>query len=58
MSENIETPVEPAEVTSGDVVKQLEVEGDLAADYIEELLDIYDLDGDIAIDVRQGRAYV
>ncbi|MEN9737421.1 MAG: hypothetical protein RJA26_654 [Actinomycetota bacterium] len=39
-------------------VKRLEEEGDIAADYIEELLDIYDLDGDIDIDVRQGRAYL
>ncbi|MEO0049339.1 MAG: hypothetical protein RL556_671 [Actinomycetota bacterium] len=38
--------------------KQLEEEGDVAADYLEELLDIFDLDGDIDIDVRQGRAYV
>lgn len=37
---------------------QLEVEGDVAADYIEELLDIADLDGDIDITVRAGRAYV
>ena len=29
---------------------QLEEEGDIAADYIEELLDISDLDGDIDID--------
>jgi len=41
-----------------DAVKALELEGDVAADYIEELLDIYDLDGDIDIDVRQGRAYI
>jgi len=33
-------------------------EGDIAADYIEELLDIADLDGDIDIDARSGRAYV
>ena len=33
-------------------------EGDVAADYIEELLDICDLDGDIDIDARNGRAYV
>jgi spoIIIJ-associated protein len=33
-------------------------EGDIAADYIEELLDIADLDGDIDIDARAGRAYV
>lgn len=39
-------------------VKALEEEGDIAADYLEELLDIFDLDGDIDIDVRQGRAYV
>ena len=37
---------------------QLEEEGDIAADYIEELLDITDLDGDIDIDARAGRAYV
>ncbi|CAN5242642.1 hypothetical protein BH09ACT6_BH09ACT6_22810 [soil metagenome] len=36
----------------------LEDEGDIAADYIEELLDICDLDGDIDIDARGGRAYV
>ena len=39
-------------------VKQLEEEGDIAADYLEELLDITDLDGDIDIDVREGRAYL
>lgn len=49
-----------AEVTAKSEVsiKQLEEEGDVAADYLEELLDIFDLDGDIDIDVRQGRAYV
>ncbi|HTL40862.1 MAG TPA: R3H domain-containing nucleic acid-binding protein [Pseudolysinimonas sp.] len=38
--------------------QELVVEGDLAADYIEELLDIADLDGDIDIDARAGRAYI
>lgn len=33
-------------------------EGDLAADYIEELLDIADLDGDLEIEVRNGRVYL
>lgn len=33
-------------------------EGDVAADYIEELLDICDLDGDIDIEVTDGRAYI
>ena len=40
---------------SGD---DLDREGDVAADYIEELLDICDLDGDIDIDARNGRAYL
>jgi spoIIIJ-associated protein len=33
-------------------------EGELAADYLETLLDIADLDGDIEIEVRQERTYV
>jgi spoIIIJ-associated protein len=33
-------------------------EGELAADYIEELLDIADLDGDLEIEVRNGRVYL
>ncbi|MBG6108678.1 spoIIIJ-associated protein [Frigoribacterium sp. CG_9.8] len=37
---------------------QLEEEGEIAADYIEELLDITDLDGDIDIDAHDGRAYL
>ena len=37
-------------------VSQLEEEGDVAADYLEGLLDITDLDGDIDIDVENGRA--
>ncbi|WP_029068025.1 protein jag [Jonesia quinghaiensis] len=39
-------------------VAQLEEEGDVAADYLEELLDIADLDGDIEIDVEHDRASV
>lgn len=39
-------------------IEELEADGDLAADYIEALLDIADLDGDIDIDVANGRAYV
>ena len=33
-------------------------EGEIAADYIEELLDLADLDGDIDIDVHDGRTYI
>lgn len=36
----------------------LEEEGEIAADYIEELLDTADIDGDIDIEVRDGRTYV
>lgn len=43
---------------SAATVEQLEQEGDIAADFIEELLDIADIDGDLALDVRAGRAYV
>ena len=39
-------------------VAQLEEEGDVAADFLEELLDIADIDGDLSLDVRSGRAYV
>lgn len=49
-----ENVVERSEPT----VEQLENEGDVAADFIEELLDIADIDGDLNLDVRQGRAYV
>ncbi len=39
-------------------VRQLEEEGDIAADYLEELLDIADLDGDLDIDVEGDRAAI
>ncbi len=38
------------------LIAQLEEEGDVAADYLEGLLDIADLDGDIDIDVENDRA--
>lgn len=47
----------PAE-TSEERMRRLEEEGDIAADYLEELLDIADLDGDIDIDVDGDRASV
>jgi spoIIIJ-associated protein len=39
-------------------VAKLEEEGDIAADYLEGLLDIADLDGDIDIDVENNRASI
>ena len=39
-------------------VADLELEGEIAADYIEGLLDVADLDGDIDMDVEGDRAVV
>jgi spoIIIJ-associated protein len=50
---------ETAEAVSDETrLKQLEQEGDIAADYLEELLDIADLDGDLDMDVEGDRAAV
>ncbi|WP_029146102.1 protein jag [Microbacterium luticocti] len=50
----IPAPSDDQDVT----VEQLEEEGDIAADFVEGLLDIADVDGDLTLDVRNGRAYV
>jgi spoIIIJ-associated protein len=50
---------EPAQGGAGSArFKELEHEGDIAADFLEELLDIADLDGDIDLDVEGDRAMV
>src|SRR4030095_11552576 len=46
---------ETADATDPDLLVR---EGDIAADYLEQLLDIADLDGDIDLDVENGRAIV
>ncbi len=43
---------------SSELIAQLEKEGDIAADYLEGLLDIADLDGDLVVDVEGERALV
>lgn len=43
---------------SAERLKHLEEEGEVAADYLEEILDIMDLDGDIEIDVENDRPSV
>jgi spoIIIJ-associated protein len=58
MTDVTEPGVEIAEPAVDGASPSLEDEGDIAADYIEELLDIADLDGDLEIEVRSGRAYV
>ena len=56
-----ETAFEPGP-NAGDetqnAVDPLDKEGDIAADYLEELLEIADLDGDIDIYTEQDRAHV
>jgi spoIIIJ-associated protein len=47
-----------ADGVSSERLEELENEGDIAADYLEELLDIADLDGDIDLDVEGDRASV
>lgn len=51
---------EPAAPPSGrsERVAQLEREGEIAADFLETLLDIADLDGDLEVDVDGDRAAV
>jgi len=66
MSETTDTTVETVEVAEEALNSKeertpkspakLEEEGDIAADYLEGLLDITDLDGDIDIDVENDRA--
>ncbi|MFT4186364.1 MAG: R3H domain-containing nucleic acid-binding protein [Micrococcaceae bacterium] len=54
MSEEATKDTESVVIT----VEELEKQGDIAADYIEELLDIADIDGDLEIEVRNDRPYV
>jgi spoIIIJ-associated protein len=51
-----ETTERASEAGGGE--SSLEQEGDIAADYLEELLDIADLDGDLDLDVEGDRAAV
>ncbi|MEV5077896.1 R3H domain-containing nucleic acid-binding protein [Streptomyces sp. NPDC056159] len=47
-----------AAAEGADALTRLEQEGEIAADYLEGLLDIADLDGDIDMDVEADRASV
>jgi spoIIIJ-associated protein len=42
----------------GDLEERLVAEGEIAGDYLEELLDLLDFDGDIDLDVEGNRAIV
>lgn len=59
--ETMDESTETADVAEGSPtsrIEQLEREGDIAADYLEDLLDIADLDGDLDMDVDGDRAAV
>ena len=58
VTEDRDESVSDATATKGSAASRLEEEGDVAADYLEELLDIADIDGDIDIEVRNGRTYI
>jgi spoIIIJ-associated protein len=57
MSDTTKT-TDDAPVSRETKANHLEQEGDIAADYLEGLLDIADLDGDIDMDVEGDRALV
>jgi spoIIIJ-associated protein len=53
-----EAGLDQVDVQDDDEIGELEQEGEYAADYLEGLLDILDLDGDLDLDVEGGRAAV
>ena len=56
--QDVETPEGEDATPRLSKVERLEQEGDIAADYLEEFLDIADLDGDLDMDVEGDRASV
>ncbi|MGV3732136.1 MAG: protein jag [Microcella sp.] len=59
MSSPTDLPTDVAETIEGAEAASTTVdEGDIAADYLEELLDLADLDGDIEITTSGGRVYL
>jgi spoIIIJ-associated protein len=66
--DHVQEPARPAELRPGGVgevvagddadTSLLEAEGEVAADYLERLLDVADLDGDIDVDIDGDRAAV
>ncbi len=60
MTDTVTDPTPDAETDSVDSspVSDLEREADIAADYVEGLLDVLDIDGDIDMDIEGSRATV
>jgi spoIIIJ-associated protein len=57
-ADDVADDADDADEADESVQDHLEREGDIAADYLEELLDIADLDGDLDMDVEGERAIV
>jgi spoIIIJ-associated protein len=55
---SVDASADAADDKVTDAASLLVREGDIAADYLERLLDIVDYDGDIDLDVENGRAMV
>jgi spoIIIJ-associated protein len=53
-----ETTPETSDTEPDDLEERLVAEGEIAGDYLEELLDLLDFDGDIDLDVEGSRAIV
>ncbi|GAA1350042.1 protein jag [Falsarthrobacter nasiphocae] len=60
LSEATPEEADAAEAAEEDDLEDEDIrdEGEIAADYLEELLDIADFDGDIDIEVKNGRTYL
>jgi spoIIIJ-associated protein len=57
-AEDTATADADAGADEGDLEERLVAEGEIAGDYLEELLDLLDFDGDIDLDVEGNRAVV
>jgi spoIIIJ-associated protein len=55
---NTDSAEDAADVPAEDLEDRLVAEGEIAGDYLEELLDLLDFDGDIDLDVEGDRAVV
>jgi spoIIIJ-associated protein len=56
--DELEGAADGAAPAEGDQEERLVAEGEIAGDYLEELLDLLDFDGDIDLDVEGSRAIV
>src|SRR5260370_39779364 len=58
LAEGAEGATEPEAEETDDLEERLVAEGEIAGDYLEEVLDLLEFDGDIDLDVEGSRAIV